>query len=319
MVVAVVAAAATVAFGPIGGALPAHAASKPYGLRGQLCSTESGCDAAGMPSHGYSSGYYTSWWNMTSGDECTNYVAFVESTVYGVPTPRYQLGNAADWPAAAAANGVVVNDTPTVGSVAVWDPYAPGIGPLGHVAVVEEVGPHANWIAVSQQHLLADADGFEWTRLTRTYTGAEWEAYPNTFIHFQGDRPFETSLDAFASSLRGPSLARMAPIVGGLAAAAPVIGPAIKSPTVATVESMIGAQQQQVEQASTAAHSVLAAPSLAFQVSWSMDLWSLALDAGQALSFAAPFRVAPQLVAALSPNQVFAVQARLGNGTGGAA
>ena len=55
---------------------------------------------------------------MYPGDNCTNYVAFVESTVYGVSTPTYDLGNGYTWASAAANNGVLVNHTPTVGSVA---------------------------------------------------------------------------------------------------------------------------------------------------------------------------------------------------------
>jgi surface antigen len=270
-------------------------------VSGRLCSGYDGCDAAGMPSHDYSSGYYTSWWDMDPGDECTNYVAYVESTVYGVPTPDYELGNAADWPAAAAANGVVVNSTPTVGSVAVWNPYSPGIGPLGHVAVVEEVGPRNSWIVISQQHLLADADGYEWTRLNPNEPGAEWEAWPNYFIHFRGDLPFEASLDAFAVSVRGPSLASVAPLVRGLAAQAPEIGPEMKSPTVTTVEGMIADDQQQVTAATNTAESVLAAPALAYQLTWPTALWSLALDAEQALTFAAPDHPAPQILAAHDP------------------
>jgi hypothetical protein len=152
---------------------------------GQVCQGYEGCDAAGDNSHGYGNNQYTSWWNMSSGDECTNYVAYVESVVYGVRI-QYDLGNADEWPYAASAAGVVVNQTPSVGAVAEWDGDAPGIGPLGHVAVVERVGPHDSWIIVSQQHLLDDADGYEWTRINPSYPGDEWEAWPSNFIHFVG-------------------------------------------------------------------------------------------------------------------------------------
>ena len=39
---------------------------------------------------------------MTPGNECTNYVAYVESTVYGARTPRYLLGHVAVSPVADA-------------------------------------------------------------------------------------------------------------------------------------------------------------------------------------------------------------------------
>jgi surface antigen len=272
---------------------------KPSVVSGRLCQGFIGCDNGAFSSHDYAAGYYQSWWNMDAGDECTNYVAFVEATVYGVPTPDYLLGNAADWPAAAAAHGVVVDDVPAVGAVAVWDPYSPGIGPLGHVGVVEAVGPHNSYIVVSQQHLLADADGYEWTRLNPRQPGSEWESYPNVFIHFRGDVPFVTSLDEFVKSVASPDLAAVAPAVRGLAAAAPVIGPQMVSPTVSSVEGIVAAAQQKIDQAAGVAKSVLATPTLSFQVAWPVGVWSLALDATEALTFHAPLHLPMQLDAAV--------------------
>ena len=48
----------------------------------------------------------TSYWRMDAGDECTNYVAYVEATYFRAPAPGYLLGNAYQWAAAAAAHGV---------------------------------------------------------------------------------------------------------------------------------------------------------------------------------------------------------------------
>jgi surface antigen len=275
------------------------AGGNPSTVSGRLCQGFTGCDTSVFSSHNYAAGYYQSWWNMDSGDECTNYVAFVESTVFGVPTPKYLLGNAADWPSAAAAHGVLVNNVPSVGAVAVWDPYSPGIGPLGHVAVVEAVGPHNSYVVVSQQHLLADADGYEWTRLNPRQPGSEWEAYPNLFIHFRGDVPFENSLDEFMKSVASPDLAAVAPTVGGLAAQAPVIGPAIASPTVSSVEGILASAQQKIDQAASVARSVLATPALSSQVIWPVGVWSLALDATEALTFHPPLHLPMQLDAAV--------------------
>ena len=87
---------------------------------------------------------------MYPGINCTNYAAFVESQVYGVPTPGVLMGDAYQWADRAAEAGIPVDDTPTVGSVAVWGADAPGMGGYGHVAVVESVGPDGSYIDVSQ-------------------------------------------------------------------------------------------------------------------------------------------------------------------------
>jgi surface antigen len=150
-----------------------------------LCGGYRGCDRAGYNSYGYSQHSRTSYWRMYAGDECTNYVAYVEATHFGVAAPRYLLGNAYQWPASARAHGVRVNKTPSVGSVAVWPGGAYGIGPDGHVAVVEKVGPHHSYIVVSQQHLLAVANGYEWTRINAGFSSRVWEPWPSFFIHFR--------------------------------------------------------------------------------------------------------------------------------------
>jgi surface antigen len=121
---------------------------------------------------------------MDAGDECTNYVAYVESTVYHAPTPGYTLGDAGFWPGNAAAHGVVVNDTPSVGAVAEFDPGSAGIPYPGHVAVVEQVGPHNSWIDISQQNISTDADGYDWMRINPSNPGSGWEQWPSHFIHF---------------------------------------------------------------------------------------------------------------------------------------
>jgi surface antigen len=122
------------------------------------------------------------WWAMYPGDNCTNYVAYVESHVYGVATPHSLLGDGGDWGYNAAAQGVPVNATPTVGSVAVWD-MGSGI-PQGHVAIVQAVGPRDRYIVVSQSGMGEDADGFDWQRVDRS--GGSWEPWPSSFIHFTG-------------------------------------------------------------------------------------------------------------------------------------
>jgi surface antigen len=156
----------------------------------ELCSGYAGCDARGFPSHGYGSHRGRSYWRMFAGNECTNYVAYVEHAVFHAPTPRYLLGNAGQWPRSAAAHGVLVNHTPSRGAVAVWDSGAAGVGPAGHVAVVERVGPRDRYILISQQHISGDADGYDWTRISAGFPARDWQEWPDQFIHFV--RPVRT-------------------------------------------------------------------------------------------------------------------------------
>jgi surface antigen len=116
---------------------------------------------------------------MYAGDNCTNYVAYTES-IFGVPTPLYDLGNAYQWVASAAAHGVLVNHTPTLGAVAVWNA---DMGYSGHVAVVEAIGPNLSYIVISQQHMIV-ADGYDWVRIYPDTSKNQWQNWPNAFIHF---------------------------------------------------------------------------------------------------------------------------------------
>jgi surface antigen len=121
---------------------------------------------------------------MIAGNECTNYVAYVEHRVFRARTPRYLLGDAGQWAATARAHGVRVNHTPTVGSVAEWNGGTHGMGPAGHVAVVEKVGRHGRYIVISQQHIGSDRDGYDWTRINRGFPAYDWQEWPSHFLHF---------------------------------------------------------------------------------------------------------------------------------------
>lgn len=148
-----------------------------------LCSGYAACSQVGFTTHGYQSHLDSSYWRMYAGNNCTNYVAFVESVAYQVATPSFDLGNGGQWAASALAHGLTVNKTPTVGSVAVWTGGASGMSPSGHVAVVEAVGPRSGYVVVSQQHMMV-TDGYDWVRLEPTATGNQWEQWPSEFIHF---------------------------------------------------------------------------------------------------------------------------------------
>jgi surface antigen len=151
----------------------------------KLCTGWGSCTTHGYPSYHYQSLGWRSYWRMSPGDECTNYAAFVESTVYHVREPGYLLGNGGQWAATAAAHGVRVNHTPSVGAVAEWNGGAFGIGPMGHVAVVEAVGPHHRYILISQQHMSAERDDYDWTRINAHHPADQWQEWPSNFIHFR--------------------------------------------------------------------------------------------------------------------------------------
>jgi surface antigen len=174
----------------LSGALPvAVGLAGPASPTGQpsvvLCSGYARCDAHDRTNHGYPAHARTSYWRMTAGNECTNYVAYVESQALRAATPRYLLGNAGQWPATARAHGVLVNHVPSVGAVAEWDGGAAGMGPLGHVAVVEAVGPRDRYIVISQQHMSYDRNGYDWTRINAGYAADRWQEWPDHFIHFR--------------------------------------------------------------------------------------------------------------------------------------
>ena len=90
-------------------------------------------------------------WGMYNR-ECVSYVAWkVEST--GRFMPYWGgIGNAYQWIGNARNAGIPVDNTPTVGSVAVWDSND-GLGFLGHVAFVEVVNGDRS-IEVSQYNFV---------------------------------------------------------------------------------------------------------------------------------------------------------------------
>lgn len=150
----------------------------------ELCDGYGACNAGMFTTHGYESASSQSWWAMYPGVNCTNYVAYVESQVFGVASPPLLLGDAYEWPARAAEAGIPVDQTPSLGAVAVWGADASGMGGYGHVAVVEAVATDGSYIDVSQSGMGVANDGFDWERVYRD--GRSWEPWPSSFIHFSG-------------------------------------------------------------------------------------------------------------------------------------
>ncbi len=149
-----------------------------------LCAGYTPCNTQSYTTHTYEYAADQSWWSMYPGVNCTNYAAFVESQVYRVPTPGLLLGDAYEWGERAAQDGIPVDQTPTVGSVAVWGADAPGMGGDGHVGVVEAIGPDGGYIDVSQSGMGTANDGYSWERVYRD--SSSWESWPSSFIHFSG-------------------------------------------------------------------------------------------------------------------------------------
>jgi len=151
---------------------------------GELCSGYTACSTDGFTTNGYPANANTSWWRMYPGDNCTNYVAYVESQMFGVTEPTYLLGNAYQWAGNASANEVPVNDTPSVGAVAYWGSGTVGMEHYGHVAIVQAVGPNGSYIDVSQSGMGESDNGYDWQRIYADSTS--WEPWPDSFIHFPG-------------------------------------------------------------------------------------------------------------------------------------
>ncbi len=159
------------------------------GFRASATQPVPGCNVAPYTTYNYETEMSPLYWPGTgsSGTECTNYVAFVESAVYGVPTPHYALGHATNWATAAEQHGVTVNQTPTVGSVAQWKANDPHIESDGHVAIVEAVGPNDSYIVVSQDNWSTDTDKYGWARILAG-TPNQGQPWPDDFIHFPATR-----------------------------------------------------------------------------------------------------------------------------------
>ena len=127
-----------------------------------------------------------SYWRMSPGDQCTNYAAYVESTVYHVRQPsvparqRRPVGCHRR-----RARRAWSTTRPSVGAVAEWNGGTFGIGPVGHVGVVEAVGPHDSYIVISQQHMGGVRNDYDWTLIKAHRPADEWQTWPSHFIHFR--------------------------------------------------------------------------------------------------------------------------------------
>lgn len=132
------------------------------------------CLTAGYTDHGYHLHNSTSYWNAFPGHNCTNYVAYAQTTL-GVAKPSFWLGDAWQWWSEAAGH-VTEDHTATVGAVAYWGKNQAGSGSGGHVANVETVAANGS-ITISED---AYPKGpFAWRTIS-----AGSPNWPAGFIHF---------------------------------------------------------------------------------------------------------------------------------------
>ncbi|MFT4265198.1 MAG: CHAP domain-containing protein [Nocardioides sp.] len=142
-----------------------------------LCSGFDSCASKGMSHDGYKTAKSNMYWNMYSGVNCTNYVAY-RMIRAGMSSTRPSelktgLGNATYW---GGSFGSLTTSTPMVGSVAWWKANTNGVGSAGHVARVEAVLSNGD-IQISESNYGSE---FTWRQLTKG--GNRW---PSGFIHLK--------------------------------------------------------------------------------------------------------------------------------------
>lgn len=150
-----------------------------------LCQSFEQCSSQSPESADFADAYLESFWNMTPGHNCTNYVAY-RLTHHGRLVARpFGTNSASTWGQAAQDDGVPVVTSPSAGDVAWWGPELSGAtgtttqgaddgGPTNHVAIVEAVDTDGT-ITISEDNLNGD---FQWRRLS---PGPEW---PRGFIRY---------------------------------------------------------------------------------------------------------------------------------------
>jgi surface antigen len=138
-----------------------------------VCTGFTGCATLGRSDGGYAKVFQQSFWHMTAGHNCTNYVAYRLTHGRLVARPP-GTSSALTWGPAAVAAGIRVDDVPTVGAVAWWKAGVGGAGASGHVAYVEAVLPGG--VLISEDNLNGD---FRWRLMTRT--DGTW---PSGFVHY---------------------------------------------------------------------------------------------------------------------------------------
>jgi surface antigen len=169
-----------------------------------LCTHVAACKKAGYSDAGYDAAKGRMYWNMFSGANCTNYVAYRLITHQGLPRTRpwSGSGNAKNW---GTALPTYRTSTPVPGAVAWW-PYQ---GSAGHVAYVEKVDSKSITISESSW----GGPVLRWRRIART-DAARW---PTDFLVL--------SLPAVAK----PTVSGTVKVGGAVSTAAVKLDPSVKA------------------------------------------------------------------------------------------
>lgn len=157
-----------------------------------LCSGYADCRGRGMTDFGYQAASGRMYWQMYPGVNCTNYTAYRMIQAGLSSTRPAQLrpgrGNAEYW-----GPSFGYDQTPTVGAIAWWKAYAPGIGGAGHTAMVEQVISPTE-IVVSESNW---GRSFDWRRLSKG-----GNAWPTGFIHLRDTGITNTAPPAVSGAAR---------------------------------------------------------------------------------------------------------------------
>jgi surface antigen len=166
---------------------------------------------AGYTDHGYGANNGTSYWGQDTGHNCTNYVAYVETT-NGVPRPSFFLGNANEWWSEASGQIPESTTTPVPGSVAWWNAGQGGAGSDGHVAYVEAVSgsPGSYTITISEDSF--PSGPFDWATITQG--DSRW---PGGFIYFDNLSPPVVQTSSVPPTMVGDPYSAQLGATGGVA------------------------------------------------------------------------------------------------------
>jgi surface antigen len=168
-----------------------------------LCSGYAECRSAGYGDFGYGRARRTSWWQMSSGSNCTNFVAY-RLVRAGLPNRRPDPDRGRDSGSLDAYRWGLVYASrtdlrPQPGSVAWWGRHS--ADPWGHVAIVESLNADGS-LTISEDS--ATGPDFDWKRIE---PGHQW---PTGFIHFRLPAVGPAS-DAAPAPPEGPSPASGSP------------------------------------------------------------------------------------------------------------
>jgi virginiamycin B lyase len=173
-----------------------------YATRSYTCTQggygKSAAESSGWPWSEYGGANASE--NKYGPHNCTLYAAFRLET-NGVADPG-NLGNAVSWATNAAAKGIQVNQTPSVGAIAQWNA---GAGGDGHVAYVESVDAGGSGITITEDNFVpATATSFPGGYTAEIHITRGSAVWPANFIHFPTSSPKPLVTNYTGKGIDGP-------------------------------------------------------------------------------------------------------------------